>query len=117
MGVIFPLAAPLAASLSGGDLGFVKNCFGAILGSSLWGNICSPIADTTIMTVLATKCPLPAHVSAITQYASLAGAIALAANVLLSLGVVGPGGALLTGLAMVGVAATRFRPEPAAKGV
>lgn len=117
MGVIFPLAAPLAASLSGGDLGFVKNCFGAILGSSLWGNICSPIADTTIMTVLATKCPLPAHVSAITQYASLAGAIALAANVLLSLGVVGPGGALLTGLAMVGVSATRFRPEPAAKGV
>lgn len=115
MGVVFPLAAPLAASLSGGDFSFVKNCFGAILGSSLWGNICSPIADTSIMTALATKCPLPEHVSTITQYASLAGAIALAANVLLSLGVVGPSGALLCGLGMVGLAATRFRPEPKGK--
>jgi Na+/H+ antiporter NhaC len=115
MGVVFPLAAPLAASLGEGDFGFVKNCFGAILGCSLFGNICSPIADTSIMTVLATKVSLPDHISAISQYSLLAGAVALLSNVLLSLGVVGPGGALAVGCALLCALWTRARPEPKAK--
>jgi Na+/H+ antiporter NhaC len=112
MGVVFPLAAPLAASLSDGDFGFVKNCFGAILGSSLFGNICSPIADTSIMTALATKVSLPAHVKTISQYAALVGAVSLFSNVLLSLGLVGPAGALAIGSAVLCAVWTRCKPAP-----
>ena len=37
-------------------------CIAAILGSTTFGNICSPIADNTILTAMATKCDLASHV-------------------------------------------------------
>ena len=37
----------------------VTHCFGSIMGGSLFGNLCSPIADTSILTVLATKVRAP----------------------------------------------------------
>ena len=62
MGIAMPIVGPLAfklAAASGatGDaaLKLVTHCFGSIMGGSLFGNLCSPIADTSILTVLATK--------------------------------------------------------------
>ncbi|KAJ1635809.1 hypothetical protein T492DRAFT_835831 [Pavlovales sp. CCMP2436] len=135
MGVVFPLVAPLAASpLVGITIiiifldktqsphhhhdhnATVNNCFSAILCSSLLGNICSPIADTTIMTSLSTKIFVPAHVAGINPYTALVGAVAVGAKLLLSLGLVGPAGTTFCSLAALGVASTRFRsaepPKP-----
>ena len=33
-GIVFPLVGPLAWQLSGGDMGFLHQCFGAIFGAS-----------------------------------------------------------------------------------
>ena len=77
MGIVFPLVGPLACALSGGNLPYVQQCFASIMGGSLFGNICSPLSDTTILTVLATRCPLTTHVRTILGYTGIVGAIAL----------------------------------------
>lgn len=53
MGIVFPLVGPLAWRLGNGDVDFLHHCFACILGASIFGNVCSPISDTTILTSLA----------------------------------------------------------------
>ena len=77
MGIVFPLVGPLAMRLSGGSVGFLQQCFGAIMGSSLFGNLCSPLSDTTILTVLATRCTVADHIATCIGYTALVGAISL----------------------------------------
>ncbi|MGD2135501.1 MAG: Na+/H+ antiporter NhaC family protein, partial [Gemmatimonadales bacterium] len=51
--VVFPVAMPLAYSVSP-DPFFLTLCFGAVTGGSVFGDQCSPISDTTILSSLAT---------------------------------------------------------------
>lgn len=57
MGIVFPLVGPLAWRLGGEDVDFLQHCFACILGGSIFGNLCSPISDTTILSSLATGKP------------------------------------------------------------
>jgi len=59
--VVFPVAMPLAWALSP-DPTFVHLCFGAVLGGSVFGDQCSPISDTTILSSMFTGCDLMDHV-------------------------------------------------------
>jgi len=77
MGILFPLVGPLALAVGGGDFAFVHRCFGAVMGGSLLGNVCSPISDTTILASLATRCPIDFHVQTCLPYVGLAGFVAL----------------------------------------
>merc|ERR1712129_135005 len=61
MAITFPLVGPIAANLGGGSAEYLHRCFGALMGGSLFGNLCPPISDTTILSVLATQCSLPVH--------------------------------------------------------
>lgn len=61
--VIFPTALPLAFVLSPGNEQFALLTFGAILGGSVFGDQCSPISDTTILSSVATGSDLMAHVN------------------------------------------------------
>jgi Na+/H+ antiporter NhaC len=60
--VIFPIALPLAYTLSP-DPGFFALNFGAILGGAVFGDQCSPISDTTILSSLACGSDLMDHVT------------------------------------------------------
>lgn len=60
--VIFPAALPLAFALSANEP-FALLTFGAILGGSVFGDQCSPISDTTILSSVATGSDLMAHVN------------------------------------------------------
>lgn len=77
MGILFPLIGPLAWKLGGSDQRLLAHCFGAVLGGSLFGNVFSPIADTTILTQLATRVPLTDHVRTAGPYAALVGGLCL----------------------------------------
>lgn len=55
MGIILPLVGPLATQLGGDDPAFLRHCIASVLGGATFGNLCSPISDTSILTVLATK--------------------------------------------------------------
>jgi Na+/H+ antiporter NhaC len=59
--VIFPVAMPLAYSINP-DPFFVTLCFAAVTGGSVFGDQCSPISDTTILSSLATGSDLMDHV-------------------------------------------------------
>jgi Na+/H+ antiporter NhaC len=59
--VVFPVAMPLAYAMSPDPL-FVHVCFGAVLGGAVFGDQCSPISDTTILSSMFTGCDLMHHV-------------------------------------------------------
>ena len=59
--VVFPVALPLAYALAPDPL-FVHVCFGAVLGGAVFGDQCSPISDTTILSSMFTGCDLMDHV-------------------------------------------------------
>ncbi len=59
--VVFPIAMPLAYAVNP-DSFFLTLCFGAVLGGAVFGDQCSPISDTTILSSLATGADLMDHV-------------------------------------------------------
>lgn len=63
--VVLPLAMPLAVEVSqtmANPEFFVLICFGALIGGAVFGDNCSPISDTTILSSVATGCDLMDHV-------------------------------------------------------
>ncbi|EQC41285.1 hypothetical protein SDRG_01260 [Saprolegnia diclina VS20] len=77
MGILFPLALPLAATLSPGDTDLLTQCVGAIFGGSVFGNVLSPIADDTVLTCMATGLDVHTHVRTTLPYAALVGSMSL----------------------------------------
>lgn len=79
--VTFPLAMPLAWAVcqSNGIANpelFMMICFAAVLNGSIFGDQCSPISDTTILSATATGCDLMDHVK--TQFVPATFAAVLA---------------------------------------
>ena len=74
--VVFPIALPLAFALSQ-DPAYIAVCFGAVLGGSVFGDQCSPISDTTILSSLACGGDLMDHVT--TQFPLAMGSATVAA--------------------------------------
>lgn len=79
--VTFPLAMPLAwavANAQGLDNPhtFLAICFAAVLNGSIFGDQCSPISDTTVLSSMCTGCDLMDHVKTQLPLASVAGVLA-----------------------------------------
>ncbi len=79
--VVFPVAMPLAWSLSQ-DPTYISICFGAVLGGAVFGDQCSPISDTTILSSMFTGCDLMDHVTTQMPLALLAAGLGAAASTL-----------------------------------
>ena len=80
-GVVFPLAMPLAWAVLP-DATFVQICFGAVLGGAVFGDQCSPISDTTILSSMFTGCDHVDHVATQIPLAlSAAGLAAIASTI------------------------------------
>jgi len=73
--VVFPVAMPLAYAIDPDPL-YVQLCFGAVLGGSVFGDQCSPISDTTILSSMFTGCDLMDHVKSQIPLALAAAALA-----------------------------------------
>ena len=84
MAILIPLVIPLTVSLAGGE-GFADgSLYGILLGSTssvlagaIWGDHCSPISDTTVLSSTASACDHVDHVRTQLPYAMLVGAVAL----------------------------------------
>lgn len=79
--VVFPIAMPLAWAINP-DPFYMTLCFGAVLGGAVFGDQCSPISDTTILSSLATGAD---HMDHVTTQVPLALAAATLAAVLYTL--------------------------------
>ena len=73
---MFPLALPIAFAVSADPL-YVSLCFGALLGGAVFGDQCSPISDTTILSSLACGADVMAHVRTQLPLALFAAAVAI----------------------------------------
>lgn len=62
MGILMPLAIPLAYAVSP-DMGYVTVCTSAVLTGAIFGDHCSPISDTTILSSMGAGCNHIDHVS------------------------------------------------------
>ena len=80
--VAFPLAMPLAYAVAmhhglAHPEFFMTICFAAVMDGSVFGDQCSPISDTTVLSAMCTGCDLMDHVK--TQIPQAAQAAGLAA--------------------------------------
>jgi len=104
MGILFPLAVPLAHQLVPGDQLLVLGTVSSILAGSVFGDHCSPISDTTIMSAMASGCDQIGHVRTQLPYALIVGAVSVAVgSIPVGLGLWSPWVALLLGTGVLWV--------------
>lgn len=88
MGILMPLVVPLAWEI-GNNTGLpfevtheiIYACVSSVLAGSVWGDHCSPISDTTILSSIATQCDHVEHVNTQLPYAMIVGTISVASMI------------------------------------
>ena len=76
MGILMPLAIPLSYSISP-EIGYVVMSTSAVLTGAIFGDHCSPISDTTIMSSMGAGCNHISHVRTQMPYALTVAAITI----------------------------------------
>ncbi len=95
MGILVPMVIPLSAALIGslmpGHLAenpIFLTSMGSVLAGAIFGDHCSPISDTTILSSLASGCDHMAHVNSQLPYALVVGVVVvLLGTVLVGFGI------------------------------
>ncbi|MEX2497282.1 MAG: Na+/H+ antiporter NhaC family protein [Wenzhouxiangellaceae bacterium] len=84
MGILLPLMVPLAwalmaaSGMNGAEhLSILYATVAAVMGGAVWGDHCSPISDTTILSSMASQCDHIEHVRTQLPYALAAGLVAI----------------------------------------
>ncbi|QQR89862.1 MAG: Na+/H+ antiporter NhaC family protein [Myxococcales bacterium] len=77
MGIMFPLVVPLAYELAPADASIRLATVASVLSGSVWGDHCSPISDTTVMSSLASACDHLDHVRTQVPYVALVGLVSM----------------------------------------
>lgn len=78
MAILIPTAIPIAFALDGQTYGLITMIsLGAVLDGAIFGDHCSPISDTTIISSTASSCKLMQHVRTQLPYSLSIAAIAL----------------------------------------
>ncbi len=79
--IMIPVAVPMAVAMDAD----IALCIGAVISGGIFGDHCSPISDTTIISSMASDCEVIEHVRTQMPYALISGAIAFVLFVLFSL--------------------------------
>ena len=77
MSILMPLAIPLAWAVSTGDMSFTIVCTSGVLTGAIFGDHCSPISDTTILSSMGTSCNHIDHVQTQIYYAIFVAIVAV----------------------------------------
>lgn len=76
--ICIPIAVPMAYSFTGGQLGMlVYAAVGAVVSGGLFGDHCSPVSDTTVLSSLGSACDHIDHVRTQLPYALLAAGVSM----------------------------------------
>lgn len=78
--IMIPVAVPMAVGMEAD----VALCIGAVISGGVFGDHCSPISDTTIISSMASDCEVIEHVKTQFPYALISGIIALVFFILFS---------------------------------
>ena len=82
MAILIPTAVPVAMELDGGYGLITMISIGAVLDGAIFGDHCSPISDTTIMSSIGSGCDHVHHVRTQLPYSITVALIALCAGYL-----------------------------------
>ncbi len=90
MGILYPLVIPVVLVLTGTNADYINtdqlhivySSVAAVLGGAVWGDHCSPISDTTILSSMASGCDHVSHVRTQLPYALFVATIALFVTIL-----------------------------------
>ena len=90
MAVLIPLVVPLSVAMGGNlgggaETGLLLGSLASVLAGSIFGDHCSPISDTTVMSSMASGCDHMDHVKTQLPYALMVAAVAVAALLVSSL--------------------------------
>ncbi len=77
MGILMPLAVPLGWAIGGGDFDYTVLSTSAVLTGAIFGDHCSPISDTTILSSMGSSCNHINHVNTQIPYAVFVGTITI----------------------------------------
>jgi Na+/H+ antiporter NhaC len=77
MAILTPLAVPLVLDAAAAQPMILAATVSAILGGSVFGDHCSPISDTTILSSMASSCDHVDHVRTQLPYALLGAGLAV----------------------------------------
>ncbi len=80
MGILMPLVVPLVWAVVDADpanIHILYSSISCVLAGAVWGDHCSPISDTTILSSLASDCNHVEHVRTQMPYALTVGAVAI----------------------------------------
>ena len=125
MGILLPLVLPLCWAImgmegltAGEDYFILYSSVSGVLAGAVWGDHCSPISDTTVMSSLSAGCDHIEHVRTQLPYALLAGAAALGFGTLPTsfglpwwVGMVAAAAVTVVGLRLLGQPVEDYRPE------
>lgn len=85
MGILLPLVVPLtwavmtvSGSADPSGMHIMYSAIACVLAGAVWGDHCSPISDTTVLSSIASGCDHIEHVRTQLPYALLVGAVAVA---------------------------------------
>ena len=91
MGILMPLVVPLVWNLghaAGLEEAFIHILIydneSSVLAGAVWGDHCSPISDTTILSSIATQCDHIEHVRTQLPYAMVVGVISIMAGIMVA---------------------------------
>jgi Na+/H+ antiporter NhaC len=91
MAILFPIILPTTWALCAGadlgestSMGILYNVTACVLGGSVFGDHCSPISDTTVLSSLASSCNHIDHVRTQMPYALLVAVVSLVCGTLLT---------------------------------
>lgn len=79
--IMIPIALPMAVAMDAN----VALCIGAVISGGVFGDHCSPISDTTIISSMAADCELIEHVNTQLPYALISGGVAFVLFVIFGL--------------------------------
>ena len=79
--IMIPIALPMAVAMDAN----VALCIGAVISGGVFGDHCSPISDTTIISAMAADCELVEHVNTQLPYALISGGVAFVLFVIFGL--------------------------------
>ena len=81
--IMVPIVVPLAYQFGGQEVGtLVYSSFGAVLGGGVFGDHCSPLSDTTVLSSMGAACDHIDHVKTQMPYAMAGAGVALVAYVI-----------------------------------
>ncbi|MFA6192385.1 MAG: Na+/H+ antiporter NhaC family protein [Sulfurimonas sp.] len=79
--IMIPVAVPMAVGMDAN----IALCIGAVISGGVFGDHCSPISDTTIISAMASDCEVMEHVRTQLPYALIGGFIALVLFIVFSI--------------------------------